>query len=75
MDFGEIDIQDIVGGVVVADLSACPVETFDFDGFVVADGAAEGDYNHVLQLFHSESLNVGFVEEEYHRGASGSNLF
>lgn len=44
MHFGEINIQHVVGGVVVADLSACPVEAFDFDGFVVADGAAEGDY-------------------------------
>lgn len=44
MDLGEIDVQHVVGGVVVADLAACPVEAFDFDGFVVVDFAAEGDY-------------------------------
>lgn len=44
MDFSEIDVQHVVGRVVVADLAACPVKAFDFDGFVVVDFAAEGDY-------------------------------
>lgn len=34
----EVDVFDIVGGVVVLDLSACPVYAFDFDGFARFDG-------------------------------------
>lgn len=43
MDLGQVDVLDVVGGVVVFDLAAGPVEAFDFDDFVVGDGAAEGD--------------------------------
>lgn len=37
VDLGEVDVADVVGGVVVADLPACPVYAFDFDGFVGGD--------------------------------------
>ncbi|KAL9062891.1 MAG: hypothetical protein Q9157_008558 [Trypethelium eluteriae] len=39
----EVDIFDVVGGVGVFDLAAGPVDAFDFDDFVVFDGASEGD--------------------------------
>jgi len=42
MDFGEVDIPNIVCGVVVADLAAGPVNAFDLDCFAVLDGAGEG---------------------------------
>ena len=45
MDLREIDVLDVVGGVVVLNLTAGPVETFDFDDFVVGDFAVAGDYN------------------------------
>ena len=42
MDFCEIDVPDIVGRVIVADLAAGPVDTFDLDCFAVLDGVNEG---------------------------------
>lgn len=71
MDFGEIDVQHVVGRVVVADLTAGPVQAFDFDGFVVVDFAAEGDYT------ISKTGWVGCVlfcmsRREYHQDASDS---
>ena len=45
VDAGEVDVFDVVGAVVVADLAAGPVDAFDFDDFVVFDGAGEGDCN------------------------------
>jgi hypothetical protein len=44
MDVSEVNILDVVGGVVVSDLSSCPVETFNFDNFVVGNLAAGRDY-------------------------------
>lgn len=38
----EIHVLDVVGAVVVADLAAGPVDAFDFDGFVLLDGAEGG---------------------------------
>jgi hypothetical protein len=43
VDAGEVDIADVICGVVVSDLTASPVETFDFDNFTILDGAGEGD--------------------------------
>jgi hypothetical protein len=43
VDLSQIDILDVVGRVVVADLAAGPVQTLDFDDFAVFDGSAEGD--------------------------------
>lgn len=34
MDLGQVDVLDVVGGVVVVDLAAGPVEALDADGFV-----------------------------------------
>lgn len=43
VDLSEIDVLNVVGGVVVFDLPAGPVETFDFDYFVVGDFGVGGD--------------------------------
>jgi hypothetical protein len=42
MNLGEIDIPHVVGGVVVANLAAGPVDTFDLDGFTGSDGGVGG---------------------------------
>jgi hypothetical protein len=42
VDFREVDIPHVVGRVVVADLSAGPVDAFDFDDFVGGDGGVGG---------------------------------
>ena len=44
MDPSQVDILHIVGAVIVLDLAACPIETFDFDHLVVLDRSAEGNY-------------------------------
>jgi hypothetical protein len=44
VDLGQVDILHIVGAIIVLDLAACPIETFNFDHFVVLDRSAEGDY-------------------------------
>lgn len=43
VDLREIDVFDVVGRIVVLDLAAGPVETFDFDDFVVGDFGVGGD--------------------------------
>lgn len=43
MDLGEVDVLDVVCGIVVLDLTTGPVETFDLDDFVVCDLAAGRD--------------------------------
>lgn len=43
MDPGEVDILDVVCGIVVLDLTTGPIETFDLDDFVVCDRAAGRD--------------------------------
>jgi hypothetical protein len=37
MDLREIDIAHVVGGIIVADLAAGPVDAFDFDDFAGRD--------------------------------------
>ena len=44
VDLSQVDVLDIVGAVVVANLAACPIEAFDLDDFAVLDGAAEGNW-------------------------------
>ena len=44
MYLSEVHISDIVGRVVILDLSSSPVHTLDLDGLIVLDGAAEWDY-------------------------------
>lgn len=39
VDFSEVDVAHVVGGVVVANLAAGPVYAFDLHDFVVLDGA------------------------------------
>lgn len=43
MDLREVYVFDIVGRIVVLDLSACPVETFNLDYFVVRDLSTRRD--------------------------------
>jgi len=43
VDPRKIDISNVVGAVIVANLPAGPVDTLDLDDLVVLDGAAEGD--------------------------------
>jgi hypothetical protein len=43
VDLGQIHIADIVCGVIVSNLAACPVDTFDFYYFSFFDGAGEGN--------------------------------
>lgn len=47
VDLSQIDVLDIVGTIVVGNLSTCPVDTFDLDDFTILDGAAEGDYERI----------------------------
>lgn len=56
MDLGEVDILDVVGGIVVLDLAAGPVETFDLDDFVVGDFAACGDWFRLNEVMISMAL-------------------
>ncbi|KAH9841297.1 Thromboxane-A synthase, partial [Teratosphaeria destructans] len=44
MDAGEVDIAHVVGGVIVLDLAASPVDALDLDGLVVLDGGVGGDW-------------------------------
>jgi hypothetical protein len=60
VDLGEVDIENVVGRVVVADLAAgpamcqnrgvwgarvdLPVDTFDLDGLAILDGGDGGDW-------------------------------
>jgi hypothetical protein len=43
VDLGEVDIAHVISAVVVADLPTCPIYAFDFDDFIVLDGADGGD--------------------------------
>jgi hypothetical protein len=43
MDLGEVDVLDVVGAVVVADLPAGPIDAFDFDDFVGRDAGDGGN--------------------------------
>jgi hypothetical protein len=45
VDLGQVYITDVVCGVVVPDLAACPVDTFDLDHLSVFDGAGEWDWS------------------------------
>ena len=44
MDLGQVNVQDVLGTIIVFDLAACPVETFNLDRFSVFDGSAERDW-------------------------------
>lgn len=44
MNFSQIDIADIISRIIVSDLAAGPVETFNFDYFSVLDSASEWDW-------------------------------
>jgi hypothetical protein len=44
VDFGQVDISDVICRVVVADLAAGPVEALDLDDFAVGNGADAGDW-------------------------------
>ncbi len=43
VDPRKINVSNVVGAVVVANLPAGPVDALDLDDLVVLDGAAEGD--------------------------------
>lgn len=43
VDSSEVNVQDVVGAIIVLDLAAGPVETFDLDRFSIFDRAAEWD--------------------------------
>lgn len=43
MDSGEVNVSDIVGAVIVADLAARPVNTLDTHGFAILDSPCKGD--------------------------------
>lgn len=44
MDLRQINILDIVRTVVIANLSASPVDTFDLYDLPILDGTIEGNY-------------------------------
>lgn len=44
VDLRQIHVFDIIGGIIVFDLASGPVETFNFDDFVVGNGATSGNY-------------------------------
>lgn len=68
MNFGKINIADVVCGVIIANLTTRPVEAFDLNDFAVLDGAGEGDL--VCILAGERSYLLGW--EVYCQGASGS---
>ena len=43
MDFGQVDILDVVCAIVVLDLTARPVHAFNLDRFAILDRAGNGD--------------------------------
>ena len=43
MNAREVDITNVVCGIVVLDLPAGPVDALDLDGFLVLDCAGEGN--------------------------------
>lgn len=43
VDLGEIDVLHVVGAVVIADLTAGPVDAFDFDHLAILNGPVERD--------------------------------
>ena len=55
MNLAQVDVADVVGRVVVFDLAAGPVDTFDFDGLAVFDGARVGDLL-VVRWFGEEEM-------------------
>jgi hypothetical protein len=68
VDAAEVDVFDIVGGVVVADLAAGPVYAFDFDDFVVFDGGVGWDWGLVRGVREIKGLErwglVGVAEAD-----------
>lgn len=48
VDLSQVDILDIVGTVVVFDLSACPVQTFNLDRLSVLDRTTKGNWKGML---------------------------
>ena len=42
VDLGEVDILHVVRAIVVADLSPCPVDTFDLDDLAALDLSGKG---------------------------------
>ena len=66
MNLGEIDIPHIVSGIVVANLSASPVYTFNLDGFSRLDGAVP------IQVSIAAVLGVTV---ELYAGLSGCQRF
>lgn len=45
MNLGQIDIQDVLSAIVVLDLAACPVKTFNLHCFSILYGSTERDYS------------------------------
>ena len=44
MNLGQIDVLHVIGAVIILDLPACPVDTFDLDDLAIFYGSIEGDY-------------------------------
>jgi hypothetical protein len=55
VDLGQVHVLDIVSVVGVLDLSSCPVQTLDLDGFTVLDGSAERDWELPLVVLRLRS--------------------
>jgi hypothetical protein len=47
MDLGQVDVADVVGRVVVLDLTTGPVDTLDLDRLAVFNGTRGGDWLYV----------------------------
>ena len=43
VDLGEVNVLDIVGAVVILDLTTSPVEAFNLHSLAILDSSAKGD--------------------------------
>ena len=45
MNFSQVDVSHIICTVIISNLAASPVYTFDLDSLSIFDGIGEGDYD------------------------------
>lgn len=46
MYFGQVNVSHVICAVIISDLTAGPVNTFNLDGLAIFDGIGKGDYHH-----------------------------
>ena len=64
VDFGQVNVADVICRVIVADLTACPIYAFNLDGFTRFDRAV-GRVLGMPAVLHVLSLMIKFGYCEY----------